>query len=132
MRNYEPRVEEYTHQLLSVLKKNDGTPVDVSTLFNFYSFDVMGDLAFGNGFDMLKDGVVHYYMESVHANMLAVSAFSHLVWIFPLIKAIPGLNNEHIRFQKWLSNYVSARREVRDRRRSLAIPSLTDSSIEEE
>lgn len=89
-----------------------GEPLDVATLFNFYSFDVMGDLAFGKGFDMLKEGVVHYYMESVHANMLAVSAFSHLVWIFPLLKAIPGLNGEHLRFQAWLEEQVRLRRQV--------------------
>ncbi|KAH8170409.1 cytochrome p450 domain-containing protein [Sarocladium implicatum] len=102
LRDYEPRVEQFTQQLLSVLEKKQGLPVDVSTLFNFYSFDVMGDLAFDSGFNMLRDGIVHYYMESVHANMLAVSAFSHLVWIFPLLKAIPIVNNEHIKFQSWL------------------------------
>ena len=112
LRDYEPRVEEYTKQLLSVIKTKAGTPVNASTLFNFYSFDVMGDLAFGEGFNMLKDGIVHYYMASVHEGMLAVSAFSHLIWIFPLIKAIPGLNNEHLKFQSWLSNHVSARRQV--------------------
>jgi hypothetical protein len=115
LRDYEPRVEQFTQQLLAVLEKKAGTPVDVSTLFNFYSFDVMGDLAFDSGFDMLKNGIVHYYMESVHANMLAVSAFSHLVWIFPLVKAIPGLNSEHLKFQNWLKGSVDARMNVRFR-----------------
>ena len=119
LRDYEPRVEHYTKQLLSMLRAKEGTPVDASTIFNFYSFDVMGDMAFDNGFDMLKDGVVHYYMESVHANMLAVSAFSHLVWIFPLLKAIPGLNKEHVRFQSWLEDQVSARRKKKIERPDL-------------
>ncbi|KAK0389778.1 hypothetical protein NLU13_3351 [Sarocladium strictum] len=109
LRDYEPRVEQYTGQLLSVIKEKAGKSVDVSTLFNFYSFDVMGDLAFDSGFNMLKDGIVHYYMESVHANMLAVSAFSHLVWIFPLLKAIPIVNNEHHKFQSWLKSSVDTR-----------------------
>lgn len=109
LRDYEPRVEQFSQQLLTVLAKKAGTPVNVSTLFNFYSFDVMGDLAFDSGFDMLKNGIEHYYMASVHANMLAVSAFSHLVWIFPLVKAIPGLNNEHLKFQNWLKGSVDAR-----------------------
>jgi cytochrome P450 len=112
LRDYEPRVEQFTQQLMSVLKDKEGLPVDVSTLFNFYSFDVMGDLAFDSGFDMLKDGIVHYYMESVHSNMLAVSAFSHLVWIFPLLKAIPIVNNEHIKFQSWLKSSVDERVKV--------------------
>ncbi|RMD44762.1 hypothetical protein DV735_g306, partial [Chaetothyriales sp. CBS 134920] len=115
LRDYEPRVEEYTQQLLALLKKRDDGPVDAAQIFNFYSFDVMGDMAFGKGFNMLKDGVVHYYMESVHANMLAVGAFSHLVWIFPLFKSIPGLNNDHVKFQAWLAEQVAERRAKQDK-----------------
>ncbi|KAH7136986.1 averantin oxidoreductase [Dactylonectria estremocensis] len=111
LRDYEPRVAKYTNQLLEKIEETKGLPFDASTLFNFYSFDVMGDLAFGKSFDMLKDGVVHYFMKSVHANMLAVSAFSHLVWIFPLFKEIPGLNHEHLKFQSWLSSQVVERQK---------------------
>ncbi|KAK7418715.1 hypothetical protein QQX98_003733 [Neonectria punicea] len=109
LRDYEPRVARYTNQLLDKLEETQGLPFDASTLFNFYSFDVMGDLAFGKSFDMVKNGVVHYFMKSVHSNMLAVSAFSHLVWMFPLFKEIPGLNYEHVKFQKWLSQQVVER-----------------------
>lgn len=119
LRDYEPRVEQFTQQLLSVLEKKAGQAIDVSTLFNFYSFDVMGDLAFDSGFNMLRDGIVHYYMESVHSNMLAVSAFSHLVWIFPLLKAIPIVNNEHIKFQSWLKSSVDERIEKKPERPDL-------------
>lgn len=87
--------------------------MNMSTWFNFYSFDVMGDLAFGRGFDMIKEGVVHYCMTAVHASMLAVSAFSHLVWIFPLFKEIPGLNADHLAFQAWLKQQVKQRRANR-------------------
>lgn len=80
--------------------------------FNFYSFDVMGDLAFGKPFDMIKDGIVHDYMAVVHTNMLAIGAFTHLIWMFPIIKAIPGLNRDNEKFQKWLYEHVRQRREV--------------------
>lgn len=94
------------------LAKSEGTPLDMAKWFNFYSFDVMGDLAFGKPFDMLKDGVVHDYMKVVHTNMMAIGAFSHLVWLFPIIKAIPMLNRHNELFQKWLYQHVRERREV--------------------
>ncbi|KAL9943998.1 hypothetical protein D7B24_000866 [Verticillium nonalfalfae] len=111
LRDYEPRVVKYTDQLLNQIKQTEGKPINVSTWFNFYSFDVMGDLAFGRSFDMMKDGIVHYYMQAVHTSMQAVAAFSHLVWIFPLFKEIPGLNHEHLKFQAWLHQHVKQRRE---------------------
>lgn len=105
-------LEEYSNQLLAMIEKHEGQPLNASTTFNFYSFDVMGRLAFGKGFNMLKEGIIHYYMESIHSNMLAIGAFSHLVWIFPLLKAIPIVNREQIKFQKWLDEQVNARRAV--------------------
>ncbi|KAJ3538809.1 hypothetical protein NM208_g5743 [Fusarium decemcellulare] len=111
LRDYEPRVARYTDLLISRIEESSGKVFDASKWFNFYSFDVMGDLAFGKSFNMLKEGVVHYYMKSVHTNMLLVSAFSHLVWMFPLFKETPGLNGEHIKFQKWLSAQVVERQK---------------------
>lgn len=94
------------------LEQTEGTVIDMAKWFNFYSFDIMGDLAFGKSFDMIKDGIVHDYMAVVHTNMRAIAAFTHLIWMFPIIKAIPGLNSANERFQKWLYEHVRARREV--------------------
>lgn len=103
---------QYTDALLRRIEDNVNNPLDVSQWFNFYSFDIMGDLAFGRSFDMLKDGIAHYFMKLSHTNMLLVSAFSHLVWMFPLFKETPGLNAEHVKFQKWLAEQVERRQKV--------------------
>ncbi|KAF3352075.1 Elongation factor 1-beta [Verticillium dahliae VDG1] len=39
LHDYEPRVVKYTDQLLSQIKQTEGKPINVSTWFNFYSFD---------------------------------------------------------------------------------------------
>jgi cytochrome P450 len=62
LRDYEPRVVNYTDQLLAQIQATSGRPINVTDWFNFYSFDVMGDLAFGKSFNMLKDGVKHYFV----------------------------------------------------------------------
>ncbi|CAI6089851.1 unnamed protein product [Clonostachys chloroleuca] len=103
LREYEPRVALYTEQLLKRIVCNGNQTVNVTALFNYYSFDVMGDLAFGRSFNMLRDGAAHKYMKSSHDNMLTATAFSHLVWTFPIVKKIPGLNYGHIQLQKWLT-----------------------------
>lgn len=95
-----------------VLKDKEGFLVDVFMFFNFYSFDVMGDLVFDSGFDMFKDGIVYYYMEFVYLNMLVVSVFSYFVWIFLLLKVIFIVNNEYIKFQLWLMSSVDERVKV--------------------
>ncbi|KAF4338666.1 pisatin demethylase cytochrome P450 [Fusarium beomiforme] len=77
--------------------------------FNFYGFDVMGDLAFGKSFDMLKTGTTHPFMELVHAHVALVGSLSHLAWIFPLLKRIPILNQENCELQERITHLVEWR-----------------------
>ncbi|KAH8896942.1 benzoate 4-monooxygenase cytochrome P450 [Thozetella sp. PMI_491] len=111
LRDYEPRVANYTDKLIDKISEQDGKPLDVTHWFNFYSFDVMGDLAFGKSFNMLRDGIVHDFMAMVHANMLILGAFKHLIWIFSIFKEVPIINSENLKFNKWLGKQVHERRK---------------------
>ncbi|KAI4596579.1 hypothetical protein KJ359_005335 [Pestalotiopsis sp. 9143b] len=112
LRNYEPRVQAYTDQLMQQLSKRENSPVNVTDWFNFYSFDVMGDMAWGKSFNMLRDGIKHYFMTSLHADMTSVGLFSHLVWLFPIFKATPILNKESKKFWIWVNNQVDERKKL--------------------
>jgi len=98
--------------LLAHIEKTKGQSVNVTDWFNFYSFDVMGDLAFGKSFGMLKEGIKHYFMTSLHADMTNIGIFSHMLWLFPLFKVTPVLNYEHKRFWKWVYAQVEERKKV--------------------
>ncbi|ETS81741.1 hypothetical protein PFICI_06743 [Pestalotiopsis fici W106-1] len=113
LRQYEPRVQNYTNQLMEQLSKRENTPVNVTDWFNFYSFDVMGDLAWGKSFNMLRDGIKHYFMKSLHADMTNVGLFSHLIWLFPIFKATPILNKENKKFWAWVSQQVNDRKMMK-------------------
>ena len=94
------------------LAKRENQPVNVTDWFNFYSFDVMGDLAWGKSFNMLRDVIKHYFMKSLHADMTNVGLFSHLVWLFPIFKATPILNAENKKFWSWVNKQVADRKMV--------------------
>ncbi|KAH7180456.1 benzoate 4-monooxygenase cytochrome P450 [Fusarium sp. MPI-SDFR-AT-0072] len=92
LRRYEGWVAEYTTRLLQQIEASQDESLDISMWFNFYSFDVMGNLAFGKSFDMLSNGTKHPFMELTHSHMLMAGSLSRLAWIFPLLKRIPILN----------------------------------------
>ncbi|KAF5987673.1 pisatin demethylase cytochrome P450 [Fusarium coicis] len=102
LRDYEPRVVKYTSQLLDRLVQTQDIPIDIAKWFKFYSFDTMGDLAFGQSFNMLIDGAKHPFMTLVESHMAMAGAFSQLIWMFPLFRAMPLLGREDAIFQKWL------------------------------
>ncbi|SCN80761.1 related to pisatin demethylase cytochrome P450 [Fusarium fujikuroi] len=106
LRDYEPRVVKYTSQLLDRMEATQDMPVDIAKWFKFYSFDTMGDLAFGQSFNMLTGGVKHPFMALVESHMVMAGTFSQLIWLFPLLRALPFLGREDAIFQKWLENQV--------------------------
>lgn len=112
LRDYEPRVTKYTTQLLARIEERKGKPMNVTEWFNFYSFDVMGDLAFGKSFGMLEQGVKHYFMISLHEFMKNIGLFSHMLWLLPIFKATPILNSESNKFWQWVNAQVDERKKV--------------------
>ena len=98
--------------------------MNVSDWFNFYSFDVMGDLAFGKPFGMLEKGVTSYFMKATHDDMKAIGYLGHLTWLMPLIRITPGLNATSITFWKWTKEQIDKRIAVSN----TVVPWLSDRS----
>lgn len=53
IRGYEKRMTPYRSLLLQAIERSRERPMDMTKWFNLYTFDVMGDLAFGSSFRML-------------------------------------------------------------------------------
>ncbi|GJC83080.1 cytochrome P450 monooxygenase FCK2 [Colletotrichum liriopes] len=109
LKDYELRVADYTNQLLSQINAHKSKPFNIADWFNFYSFDVMGDLAFGKSFGMLKGGIKHYFMTSLHQDMQNIGMFSHMLWLFPIFKNTPILNANNKRFWRFVKSQVDDR-----------------------
>ncbi|TVY16496.1 Cytochrome P450 monooxygenase FCK2 [Lachnellula arida] len=111
LREYESRVRTYTNQLISVLDTKTGQSINASLWFNFYSFDIMGDMAFGQSFDMMKSGEKHSAIEILHGGMKPLGVFTPISWILPLLLDIPGLSGGIKAFQQYNKDRVAIRKE---------------------
>jgi len=69
LRGYERRIETHGDELVRQIGAFSSGGVDVSKWFNLYSFDVMGDLAFGKSFGMLQSGEEHYAVKLLQEGM---------------------------------------------------------------
>ncbi|KUI60512.1 Tryprostatin B 6-hydroxylase [Cytospora mali] len=109
LRNYESRVSYYSDKLLAHIGSASGVPVDASLWFNFYSFDVMGDLSLGRSFEMLDSGKAHFFMKALHEFMFMVGVFSHIMWAFRTINATPIVNSASVKFKAWVKESLQKR-----------------------
>ncbi|OGM48310.1 putative cytochrome P450 oxidoreductase [Aspergillus bombycis] len=116
LHDYEPRVSKYTDQLLQVIHKNAGKPINITPWFTYFSFDVMVDLSFGKTSNMLVDGTESYILRTIRTDMAKVAYFSHLPWLFPFTKRVPFLNSNYLRFWEWIANQISERAECEHER----------------
>jgi tryprostatin B 6-hydroxylase len=89
VRGYEKRVKIYLDKLVEKIKAFDSQPVNVTKWFNLFSFDVMGDLSFGESFDMLENSKEHWAIQLLN-NGIDPLAFCIPVWFFRIVAAIPG------------------------------------------
>lgn len=66
VRGYEQRITTFQDQLESYISAREDGSVCVNEVMSFYNFDVMGDLAFGTPFEMLKGEVEHWAVVLLH------------------------------------------------------------------
>ncbi|KAG9229378.1 cytochrome P450 monooxygenase-like protein [Amylocarpus encephaloides] len=111
LRDYEGRVKIYTDQLMSQLNANSGKAIDACQWFNFYAFDIMGEMAFGQSFEMIKSGTEHKLLSLMHNGMASIGPLTPIAWILPLLKQIPGAAKESKEFVKYNTEQVARRKQ---------------------
>ena len=110
LRDYEGRVTQYTYDLMSKFALFAGKPIDASAWFNYYSFDVMGDFAFGKSFNMLQTGSYHYAITWLDSSMTLLGRFTPIAWAVPVGAIAPIVGATFRRFIRFCNAQLDERR----------------------
>ncbi|KAK6603848.1 cytochrome P450 [Botrytis cinerea] len=92
LREQEPIVQGYTQLLIDQLKEESkkGKTVDMVSWYNFFTFDVIGDLAFGEPFGCLTSSSYHPWVKMIFDSMKfnyfcqALNYYPSIEWMLPL------------------------------------------------
>ncbi|KAI9699833.1 MAG: hypothetical protein M1820_007006 [Bogoriella megaspora] len=88
------RIQTYVDQLEGHLAKTSGRSVGVTDLFNWFSFDIMGDLALGTSFNMLLNSEWHFSMSLLRGFMSLLGLISPVPWLAHILISVPGATRE--------------------------------------
>ncbi|KAF9886095.1 hypothetical protein FE257_012030 [Aspergillus nanangensis] len=116
---FQPKVLEHCLDLVAQLSARIDQPVNFTSWMKYFSFDVMGDLAFGKSFNMVQTEGDHFIL-GLFADMqpfLAVSAC--MPWFFIVLKNLPIVNQKRAWFVNWCSQQVQERQKMGKSRRDL-------------
>jgi cytochrome P450 len=110
LQGYEPRVNKAISQLLAVIEREKGQPLDLAQWFAYLIFDIMEDLSFNKNSHMVESGEDGYVFKTIRADMWNIAFFSHIPWLLPFLKRTPLLNREYLRFYAWIQKQIDERR----------------------
>lgn len=131
LKEQEHLVAEKVDDFISQIGKSGSTPngIDMTLWFNLLTFDIIGELAFGQSFDGLKSGMLIWHDDKIDdtalSNPTRMTGTTHF-WVFTVLESMgqasfsdtlsrfPFLGRLYMRFNpRWLKKLIegSARHE---------------------
>lgn len=92
LRGQEDIVRQYVDLFLKRMgeKAALAEPIDIVLWYNFTTFDLIGDLAFGKSFNMLQKGVYHPWVKTIFESVAFIS-FGELLRRYPILNSVAAL-----------------------------------------
>ncbi|KAI0828849.1 high nitrogen upregulated cytochrome P450 monooxygenase 2 [Trametes gibbosa] len=88
LREFEPMVARRTRQLVDLLssKKDE---VNISKWFSWFTYDLMSDMAFGGGSEMMRNGDEGSVWPLLEDGLVSSDTFGHLPWTADYVRKFP-------------------------------------------
>lgn len=112
VKGYEQRVTKHTDKLLAYLSDQAGKPVDASKVLLWYTWDIMGMLAFSRSFNNIESGKSHPLLELMHAELKPLGFLSPIPWLAYLLNRLPPSLSPVNAFFIYCASCVKERRKI--------------------
>ena len=89
MRNYEVQVKAYADQLERLIAKSEDQPITANEYFHWFSFDVMGQVAFSKDFNMLSSAHWHNAIKVFRHGLAMLGPLTPVPWLVCMGPDIP-------------------------------------------
>ncbi|KAB2573294.1 Averantin hydroxylase [Lasiodiplodia theobromae] len=116
--DYESRVQSTVDDFVKALDERVGTPIDMTSWVNFFSFDAMGRIAYNVDFGMLKRGEGTVKMEGrstslkvLHDAMKVFGIIGAVPWLFRMISQTGG-GGEIKTFFEWCNSAMEMKQRT--------------------
>ena len=112
LRSYNDKVMKYGNQLEKCFAATSGQPVRVDDWFHFFTFDMMGEFAFGKSFNMLVTEKWQYMVLIMRKFLVLLGPFTPVPWFCRLGFGFPGAAPEWNQFVRYCKDQMDERVQV--------------------
>ena len=112
IQGYEARVLSHAKQLDAAFAQQAKSPINITTWFQYFGFDVMGELGFGKSFDQIKNGQPHFETEFLRDGMSLLATVTPVPWLYHLGLSVPGFTKDWQALLSWSAGQAKRKAEV--------------------
>ncbi|KAJ7639705.1 cytochrome P450 [Mycena polygramma] len=94
IKGYEPKLNRRVVQLVEALGAHTDGSVDLSQWLSFFSFDFMGDVVFGGGFELLRDGDKDGLWQKMQLGLYLPALTQQIPWCHNLLPYFPLIGQD--------------------------------------
>ncbi|KAH8758341.1 cytochrome P450 67 [Diaporthe sp. PMI_573] len=109
--NYEPRVKEKADLLTERMRERARQPVNITKWAMFYSFDVIGEVAFSKDFGNLMTGTEHSALIPIHEHIKALGVLSPVPWLMNILTCLPAASNIYTEIFAFCADEIQAKQK---------------------
>lgn len=112
VRGYETRVLHSANDLDNAFLQLVGKPINISVWFQYFAFDVMGELGFGQNFNQVKTAKSHFETDFLRNGMSLLAVVTPVPWLYHLGRSVPCLTRQWEELLSWSARQAKRRVEV--------------------
>ncbi|OSC97576.1 high nitrogen upregulated cytochrome P450 monooxygenase 2 [Trametes coccinea BRFM310] len=105
LKEYEPTVAHRVRQLVQVLQAQS-KEVIIGKFMNYFAYDVMCDVAFGGGSELLRDGDSNNVWHIIEDALLPTVFMSHVPYLGLYVARLPGVSSTIYRLLSYSKSMV--------------------------
>ena len=109
LQSHEARLFSHAQRLDAVIADQCNKSINVTKTFEYYTFDVMGDVHFGMDFGMLKSKKYDKAVNVLMGGMDLFGPFTPVPWLFHIARLIPGLQKDWFLYRAWSDQRLRSR-----------------------
>ncbi|THG95018.1 hypothetical protein EW026_g6557 [Hermanssonia centrifuga] len=103
IKEYQPIISKRVTQLVDRLAEQKGT-VDLAKWISFFTYDFMGDMVYGGGTEMLRDGDKDGLWKALKDGLDIAQVYEHVPWLSYYTRHIPNASTELKQFRAMALN----------------------------
>jgi hypothetical protein len=98
--------------LIQKLSQYDGQPVVINDWCHFITFDIMGELGFGQSYGQLESGRLHNALDQITKFLRIGVCAIQVPWLVNIVQSIPGLEDPQTLLRKFSARCMDEREKV--------------------